>query len=145
MRRRGQSSDSSSLHDDDSVFDADGDQLSDMDTDPTDASDAESDPDLDACSPGASIFGELSDSDDSVFDNDGDQLSDIDTDPNDASDADSDADDACPPGGNDLPPEFFLQMQEDSDDEDANKTLYADSTTKQLDGIEWRWKAYVPE
>ncbi|KAH6955707.1 hypothetical protein BKA56DRAFT_638131 [Ilyonectria sp. MPI-CAGE-AT-0026] len=106
MRRRGQSSDSSSLHDDDSVFDADGDQLSDMDTDPTDASDTVSDPDLDACSP------------------------------------DSDADDACPPGGNDLPPEFFLQMQEDSDDEEANKTLYADSTTKQLDGIEWRWKAY---
>ncbi|KAM5357705.1 hypothetical protein ACJZ2D_015990 [Fusarium nematophilum] len=136
------SSDSFSLHDDDSVFDVDGDGLSDMDTDPTDASDAVSDHDLDVCSPGGSIYGEVSASEDSASDDDGDQLSDIDSDPSDASDAEPDADDACPGGGNDLPPEFFLQMQEDSDDEDANKTLYADSTTKQLDGIEWRWTAY---
>ena len=110
-----------------------------MDTDLTDASDAVPDPDLDVCSPGGSIYGECSASEDGASDNDGDQLSDTDTDPSDASDAELDADDACPGAGNDLPPEFFLQMQEDSDDEDANKTLYADSTTKQLDGIERRW------
>ncbi|KAJ4179230.1 hypothetical protein NW767_014664 [Fusarium falciforme] len=142
MRPRSQSSDLFSLHDDDYVFDVDGDGLSDMDTDPTDASDAVvSDPDLDVCSPGGSIYGECSASEDGASDNDGDQLSDTDTDPSDASDAELDADDACPGAGDDLPPEFFLQMQEDSDDEDANKTLYADSTTKQLDGIEWRWNA----
>lgn len=139
MRYRGQSSDSFSLHDDDSVFDVDRDKLSDNDTDSTQASDTEFDLDADACSPGGSNFGELSDSDVSVSGTEEDAPSDMDTDPTDASDADSDSNDACPVGGNDLPPEFFLQMQEDSGDEDANKTLYADSTIKQLDGIEWRW------
>ncbi|KAM5349340.1 hypothetical protein ACJ41O_005845 [Fusarium nematophilum] len=94
MRRRSRSSDSFSLHDDDSVFDVDGDGLSDMDTDPTDASDAVSDHDLDVCSPGGSIYGEVSASEDSASDDDGDQLSDIDSDPSDASDAEPDADDA---------------------------------------------------
>ncbi|KAL6359129.1 hypothetical protein LRP88_09329 [Fusarium phalaenopsidis] len=142
MRLRSQSSDLFSLHDDDRVFDVDGDGLSDMDTDPTDASDAVPDPDLNVCSPGGSIYGECSASEDGESDNDEDQLLDTDTDPSDAPDAELDADDASPGAGNDLPPEFFLQMQEDSDDEDANKTLYADSTTKQLDGIERRWNTY---
>ncbi|RSL39634.1 hypothetical protein CEP54_016287, partial [Fusarium duplospermum] len=142
MRSRSQSSDSFSPRDDDCMFDVDGDGLSDMDTDPTDASDAVSDPDLDVCSPAGSIYGECSASDNDASDNDGDQLSDTDIDPNDASDSELEAADACPRAGDDLSPEFFLQMQDDPDDEDANKTLYADSTTKQLDGIERRWNTY---
>lgn len=78
--------------------------------------------------------------DDSVFDSDNDHTSDIDTNLSDASDVDLELDDAqCLPGGSDLPPEFFLRMQDNFKEEDADDTAYADGTTRQLDAIERRW------
>jgi hypothetical protein len=81
--------------------------------------------------------------DDSVFDSDNDHTSDIDTNLSDASDIDLELDDAQRLlGGNDLPPEFFLRMQDDFKEEDADDTAYADGTTRQLDALERRWNTY---
>ncbi|KAI7758874.1 hypothetical protein LZL87_014215 [Fusarium oxysporum] len=81
--------------------------------------------------------------DDSVFDSDDDHTSDIDAHLSDASDVDLELDDAqCLPGGSDLPPEFFLRMQDNFKEEDADDTAYADGTTRQLDAIERRWNTY---
>ncbi|KAH7163710.1 hypothetical protein DER46DRAFT_556459 [Fusarium sp. MPI-SDFR-AT-0072] len=81
--------------------------------------------------------------DDSVFDSDNDHISDIDTNLSNASDVDLELDDAqCLPGGSDLPPEFFLRMQDNFKEEDADDTAYADGTTRQLDAIERRWNTY---
>ncbi|KAF4331872.1 C2H2 finger domain protein [Fusarium beomiforme] len=81
--------------------------------------------------------------DDSVFDSDDDHTSDIDTNLSDASDVDLELDDAqCLPGGSDLPPEFFLRMQDNFKEEEADDTAYADGTTRQLDAIERRWNTY---
>jgi hypothetical protein len=78
--------------------------------------------------------------DDSVFDSDDDHTSDIDANLSDSSDVDLELDDAqCLPGGSDLPPEFFLRMQDNFKEEDADDTAYADGTTRQLDAIERRW------
>jgi hypothetical protein len=78
--------------------------------------------------------------DDSVFDSDNDRTSDIDTSLSDASDVDLELEDASDLlGGSDLPPEFFLRMQDDFKEEDADDTAYADGTTRQLDAIERRW------
>ncbi|KAG8352411.1 hypothetical protein FVEN_g9623 [Fusarium venenatum] len=78
--------------------------------------------------------------DDSVFDSDNDHTSDINTNP---SDIDIELDDApCLLGGSNLPPEFFLRMQDDFKEEDADDTAYADGTTRQLDAIERRWNTY---
>ncbi|KAK7398665.1 hypothetical protein QQX98_011954 [Neonectria punicea] len=79
----------------------------------------------------------------SVFDNDGDQASDGTSDSSNVSDVDVDSDDPSDLyGGSTLPPEFFLQMQDDFDEEDAGETAYSEGTTRQLDGIEQRWKIY---
>jgi len=60
------------------------------------------------------------------------------------SDIDIELDDApCFLGGSNLPPEFFLRMQDDFKEEDADDTAYADGTTRQLDAIERRWNTYV--
>ncbi|KAH6953644.1 hypothetical protein DER45DRAFT_605478 [Fusarium avenaceum] len=81
--------------------------------------------------------------DDSVFDSDNDHTSDIDTNLSDSSDVDLELEDApCIPGGSDLPPEFFLRMQDEFKEEDADDTAYADGTTRQLDAIERRWNTY---
>jgi hypothetical protein len=81
--------------------------------------------------------------DGSVFDSDIDHTSDIDTNLSDASDIELELDDApCRPGGSNLPPEFFLRMQDDFKEEDADDTAYADGTTRQLDAIERRWNTY---
>ncbi|KAM0369167.1 hypothetical protein ACHAPY_011187 [Fusarium culmorum] len=81
--------------------------------------------------------------DDSVFDSDNNHTSDIDTNLSEASDIDLELDDtACLPGGSDLPPEFFLRMEDDFKEEDADDTAYADGTTRQLDAIERRWNTY---
>ncbi|KAH7215415.1 hypothetical protein DER44DRAFT_687978 [Fusarium oxysporum] len=81
--------------------------------------------------------------DDSVFDSDNDHTSDIDTNLSEASDTDLELDDApFLPGGSDLPPEFFLRMEDDFKEEDADDTAYADGTTRQLDAIERRWNTY---
>ncbi|EGU87128.1 hypothetical protein FOXB_02355 [Fusarium oxysporum f. sp. conglutinans Fo5176] len=67
--------------------------------------------------------------DDSVFDSDNDHTSDIDTNLSDASDVDLELDDAqCLPGGSDLPPEFFLRMQDNFKEEDADDTAYCKYT-----------------
>jgi hypothetical protein len=81
--------------------------------------------------------------DDSVFDSDNDHTSDIDTNLSGSSDVDLELEDApCIPGGSDLPPEFFLRMQDEFKEEDADDTAYADGTTRQLDAIERRWNTY---
>ena len=81
--------------------------------------------------------------DDSVFDSDNDHTSDINTNLSEASDIDLELNDTtCLPGGSDLPPEFFLRMENDFKEEDADDTAYADGTTRQLDAIERRWNMY---
>ena len=81
--------------------------------------------------------------DDSVFDSDNDHTSDINTNLSEASDIDLELNDTtCLPGGSDLPPEFFLRMENDFKEEDADDTAYADGTTRQLDAIERRWNTY---
>ncbi|KAI3572509.1 hypothetical protein IWW34DRAFT_838119 [Fusarium oxysporum f. sp. albedinis] len=64
--------------------------------------------------------------DDSVFDSDNGHTSDIDIN---LSDVDLELDDAqCLPGGSDLPPEFFLRMQDNFKEEDADDTAYCKYT-----------------
>ncbi|KAM0368589.1 hypothetical protein ACHAO7_011093 [Fusarium culmorum] len=80
---------------------------------------------------------------DTVFDSDDDHTSNMDTNPSDASDIDVELGDA--PrflGASNLLPEFFLRMQDDFKEEDADDTAYADGTTRQLDAIERRWNTY---
>jgi hypothetical protein len=79
-----------------------------------------------------------------VFDSDSGHTSDIDTNLSDASDIDLELDNASGLlGGSDLPPEFFLRIQDDFKEEDADNTAYANGTTRQLDAIERRWNTYV--
>ncbi|KAM0188485.1 hypothetical protein ACHAPI_010592 [Fusarium lateritium] len=80
----------------------------------------------------------------SVFDSDNGHTSDIDTNFSDASDIDPELDDPSGLlGGSDLPPEFFLRIQDDFKEKDANDTTYTNGTTRQLDIIERRWNTYV--
>jgi hypothetical protein len=119
---------SSSLSSQDSgiVFDSDEYQPSDMDTDPTNNSDAGFDSDLEDAFPP------------SVFDTNEHQPSDMETDLTSQSDAESESESDI---GN-LSPDYFLQIEVESDD-DADQTAFSAATLKQLDGIERRWKAYV--
>jgi hypothetical protein len=68
--------------------------------------------------------------DDSVFDSDDDHASDINTTLSNASDVNIELDDAqCLPGGSDLPPEFFLHIQDNFKEEDVDDTAYANGIT----------------
>ncbi|RKK77497.1 hypothetical protein BFJ71_g16737 [Fusarium oxysporum] len=107
------------------MFDSDEYQPSDMDTDPTKNSDMEFDSDLEDTRPP------------SVFDTNKHQLSDIETDLTSQSGAESESESyIC-----NLSPDYFLQIEDESDDE-ADQTAFSAATLKQLDGIERRWNAY---
>ncbi|KAI1026496.1 hypothetical protein LB504_013130 [Fusarium proliferatum] len=108
------------------MFDSDEYQPSDMDTDPTNNSDLEFDSDLENTRPP------------SVFDTNKHQLSDMETDLTSQSGAGSESESyIC-----NLSPDYFLQIEDGSDDDDADQTAFSAATLKQLDGIERRWKAY---
>ncbi|VTT72992.1 unnamed protein product [Fusarium fujikuroi] len=108
------------------MFDSDEYQPSDMDTDPTNNSDMEIDSDLEDTRPP------------SVFDTNKHQLSDIETDLTSQSGAKSESESyIC-----NLSPDYFLQIEDESDDDDADQTAFSAATLKQLDGIERRWNAY---
>ncbi|RBA10341.1 C2H2 finger domain-containing protein [Fusarium proliferatum] len=107
------------------MFDSDEYQPSDMDTDPTNNSDMEFDSDLEDTRPP------------SVFDTNKHQSSDIETDLTSQSGAESESESyIC-----NLSPDYFLQIEDESDDDDADQTAFSAATLKQLDGIERRWKA----
>ncbi|KND86183.1 hypothetical protein TOPH_09202 [Tolypocladium ophioglossoides CBS 100239] len=77
---------------------------------------------------------------DSVFDAGLNQLSDDGTD---LSDIDGDADDGSKlHNGNAFSPEYYLRMEQEFDGDRVADKRYAPRTTKQLDGIEWRWNEY---
>ncbi|WXC50989.1 hypothetical protein QX201_010694 [Fusarium graminearum] len=100
------------------MFDSDEYQPSDMDTDPTNNSDMEFDSDLEDTRPP------------SVFDTNKHQLSDIETDLTSQSGAESESESyIC-----NLSPDYFLQIEDESDDDDADQTAFSAATLKQLDG-----------
>uniref|UniRef100_A0A4E9EQ78 Uncharacterized protein n=1 Tax=Gibberella zeae TaxID=5518 RepID=A0A4E9EQ78_GIBZA len=89
-----------------------------MDTDPTNNSDMEFDSDLEDTRPP------------SVFDTNKHQLSDIETDLTSQSGAESESESyIC-----NLSPDYFLQIEDESDDDDADQTAFSAATLKQLDG-----------
>jgi hypothetical protein len=154
MRQRGgsrfsnESSDSFSLQDDDSVFDIDEYHPSDTETDPTDNSDVEFDFNLqDACPPNGSITDRSSNSysqqgNASAFDTNKPHLLDMNIDSISQLDSESSSDsDIYPLDNCTLSSDYFLQIEDKSDDDDADQTAFSSRILKQLDGIERRWQA----
>ncbi|KAJ4248097.1 hypothetical protein NW762_012867 [Fusarium torreyae] len=124
------SSYSSSLRDDDSVFDSDEYMPSALDTDPTDDSDVESQFKPEAACRSAK---RVSDNSASGLGADEGKSPSKETDHASCSDDLSDAD---------LDPDDFLQIEADLGNDGTNQAAYSRHTLKGIDGIEWRWNKY---
>ncbi|TWU70445.1 hypothetical protein ED733_000228 [Metarhizium rileyi] len=125
-----ESSDSSSLQDNVSVFDVDKYNQSDLDTDLTDHSDSESEFEPEhTCPPAKHVSANVV----SDFGTNERRLSSTGTDPATCSGDLSNAD---------LDPNDFLQIEKDSSNDIMSRGGYSKNTLKNIDGIQWRWNKY---